>query len=240
MLRGIVGVAGEDLVTALTVEHDFDAGVARQRHHVPLRVDAQRQRRLVEMPDDLLQLIYEIGWRDATFGGIRRELVDDAVRVLALVVVRTVVEVDREGLHTLDVVRRKSDDGARIQPAAQTHAEWHVAAQMDPHRLVERVPDGCPRRIGDAIEIRCYRCRAAGQVPVCLGMRRAGFEVHVGRGWEATDASEEGVFEAVDEARGSVCRDRAGVGPNRLSHLAQVGDDGLDLGREDHAVCRLV
>src|SRR5947209_20093800 len=117
---------------------------------MPLRVDAQCQRRLVKMPDDLLQLIHKIRWRDASFGCIRRELVDDAVRVLALVVVGAVVEVDRERLHALDVARSKSDDGARIEPAAQTHAEWHVAAQMDPHRLVERVPDGWPWRIGRA------------------------------------------------------------------------------------------
>ena len=64
MLLGVVHVAGEDLVAALAVEHDFDPRLARQGHDVPLREDAQRQRRLVQVPDDVLERVQQISRLD--------------------------------------------------------------------------------------------------------------------------------------------------------------------------------
>src|SRR5207253_4756340 len=130
-----------DLVAALAVENDLYAAFAGQRHHVPLRVDAERERRLVEVPDDLSELIDQPGWLDTPLPCFGAELLDDSVGVLALVIVWAIRKVDREGLDTLDVARSETNDGARVESAAEAHTQRDVAAQMDANRLVEAITD---------------------------------------------------------------------------------------------------
>ena len=125
-------VAAEDLVAALTAENDRHVLGGKPRD-VVLRERTRARDRLVEMPDDRLELLGEVVRRRADDVMLGARSRGDGGRVGKLAVLPALGEGAAEDRH----VAREHGDDARVEPTAQVGADRHVAAQPQAHGVLD-------------------------------------------------------------------------------------------------------
>ena len=153
-------VAPEQLVAALARQHNFHALGRQSRHEVERNARGPGDR-LVLVPDEPRQRLEELLLRDGHLVMSRADVLGD-IASKAQFAVASLAVADGEGLHRLaaQALHDRGDD-ARVDAAAQEHAQRHVAHQPQPHRLFDR-----PAAARDEILLVRGRRRRRGNVPV--------------------------------------------------------------------------
>src|SRR5919204_5259747 len=111
------------------------------------------------MPHDAPQRSEQVMWLNHALMGISAELLNDGAGVRPLIELGAVGEEHGEGLYPRDMLGSQSHDGARIESTAETHAQRHIAAQMDSYGLTEQLGDAPLGRSRRAIQPRAHHCR---------------------------------------------------------------------------------
>ena len=143
-------VAAEHLVAALPVDQHLHARFARRAHDAPLRIKAQGTERHVLMPGDPLKVRPEVVRRGKHEMWSRADRSGDLQRVVAFVECLLLVTRGERVEAVANRCRRvrvlapdlanDTDQRRRIEPAAEAASDAHVADQVMPHRIDERVP----------------------------------------------------------------------------------------------------
>ncbi len=130
--RLMLGIATQQFVGALARECNGDVA----RGELGQREEADRREVgewLVEEPREPREVELGVGARELELVVVGSEPLRDLPGISELVQV-VLDEADGERLdRTARVARHQRDDQARVEPAAQHRAEWHVAHQPEPH-----------------------------------------------------------------------------------------------------------
>ena len=225
-------VAREDLVAALPVEHDGEARALGRLHDEPLRDHRRRAERLVLDGDDLRHPVDELRCVERHPVRLDPGALDDRLRERALVLVGVVEERRERALAVADLRRilrlraqqlvDGADDRGRVEPAGETRADRHVAAQPKPHRVDEQLPHMLGRVAGRRVALLERPVARDPQAALVVGQRM--------RRGQAQDPVEERLLGVVEVALRDVVADDA-----QVRARTQRREQGLRLAREEEA-----
>jgi hypothetical protein len=222
-----VRVAPEELVGALAREHHLDALPARELADEVERQAHRVGQRLVLVVDQLVEDSQGVAFGDRDLVVVGPEVLGDAGGLLPLVELGMIGEADRERGQAAGALAQQCDEGGRVEPAAQQHADRDVAEQPLVDGALERLAHGCGRvgrrRVGERARLR--------HVPVAPDRDAGGVAGGDRPGGELVDSRVQGVRARHDQVR-QVGGQRALVDAR---HDRRVREQRLDLRGEQQA-----